>query len=322
MKKKLLICAIACVLLTGCGSKIPKLKNGEEALIEFGNGDKISATEIWNEVKTSYGLSVTLNKIDKKILEDEYKDKLEEVEEYISSYKASLVANYGSEEKVEETLTNYGYSSLDEFLENQRISYLQDLAITDYAKSLVTDKEIKAYYKDEVVGDISCVHILVKPESESDADLKTAKEKAEKIITAIKKDIKSGTKAADAFKKYEDDTTVTYEDLDYFNKGDMVTEFETAAYKLKKGAYTTSPVKTTYGYHIILKTDEKDKEDLENIKDSVKEEIANKKIDEDKNVSINALVELRKSHGVKFHDSELEDAYNKYINYQLNSSEE
>lgn len=322
MKKKLLICAIACVLLTGCGSKIPKLKNGEEALIEFGNGDKISATEIWNEVKTSYGLSVTLNKIDKKILEDEYKDKLEEVEEYISSYKASLVANYGSEEKVEETLTNYGYSSLDEFLENQRISYLQDLAITDYAKSLVTDKEIKAYYKDEVVGDISCVHILVKPESESDADLKTAKEKAEKIIAAIKKDIKSGTKAADAFKKYEADTTVTYEDLDYFNKGDMVTEFETAAYKLKKGAYTTSPVKTTYGYHIILKTDEKDKEDLENIKDSVKEEIANNKIDEDKNVSINALVELRKSHGVKFHDSELEDAYNKYINYQLNSSEE
>lgn len=322
MKKKLLICAIACVLLTGCGSKIPKLKNGEEALIEFGNGDKISATEIWNEVKTTYGLSTTLNKIDKKILEDEYKDKLKEVEEYISSYKASLVANYGSEEKVEEALTSYGYNSLAEFLENQRISYLQELAITDYAKSLVTDKEIKAYYKDEVVGDISCVHVLVKPESESDADLKAAKAKAEKIIAAIKKDIKSGTKAADAFKKYENDKTVTYEDLGFFNKGDMVKEFETAAYKLKKGAYTTSPVKTSYGYHIVLKTDEKDKEDLKNIKDDVKEQIANNKIDEDKNISVNALVELRKSHGVKFHDSELEDAYNKFINYQLNSTEE
>ena len=322
MKKKLLICAIACVLLTGCGSKIPKLKNGEEALIEFGNGDKISATEIWNEVKTSYGLSVTLDKIDKKILEDEYKDKLKEVEEYISSYKASLVANYGSEEKVEEALTNYGYNSLADFLESQRISYLQDLAINDYAKSLVTDKEIKAYYKDEVVGDISCVHVLVKPESESDADLKTAKEKAEKIVAAIKKDIKSGTKAAAAFEKYKDDKTVTYEDLGYFNKGDMVTEFETAAYKLKKGAYTSSPVKTSYGYHIILKTDEKDKEDLKDIEDTVKEQIANKKVEEDKNVSINALVELRKSHGVKFHDSELEDAYNKFINYQLNAKEE
>lgn len=322
MKKKLLICAIACVLLTGCGSKIPKLKNGEEALIEFGNGDKISATEIWNEVKTSYGLSVTLNKIDKKILEDEYKDKLKEVEEYISSYKASLVANYGSEEKVEEALTNYGYNSLADFIESQRISYLQDLAINDYAKSLVTNKEIKAYYKDEVVGDISCVHVLVKPESESDADLKTAKEKAEKIVAAIKKDIKSGTKAAAAFEKYKDDKTVTYEDLGYFNKGDMVTEFETAAYKLKKGAYTSSPVKTSYGYHIILKTDEKDKEDLKDIEDTVKEQIANKKVEEDKNVSINALVELRKSHGVKFHDSELEDAYNKFINYQLNAKEE
>ena len=102
----------------------------------------------------------------------------------------------------------------------------------------------------------------------------------------------------------------------------MVTEFETAAYKLKKGAYTTNPVKTSYGYHIVLKTDEKDKEDLKNIKDDVKEQIANNKIDEDKNISVNALVELRKSHGVKFHDSELEDAYNKFINYQLNSTEE
>ena len=321
MKKKLLICAVMCVLLTGCGSKIPKLKNGEEALIEFGNGDKISATEVWDELKTTYGLNVTLNKIDKTILEDEYKKKLKEVDEYIESYKASLIANYGSEEKVEEALTSYGYNSLAEFLENQRISYLQDLAITDYAKSLVTDKEINTYYKDEVVGDISCVHVLVKPETQSDADIKAAKAKAEKIVADIKKDIKSGTKAADAFKKYENDKTVTYEDLGFFNKGAMVTEFETAAFKLKKGAYTSSPVKTSYGYHVILKTDEKDKEDLKNIKDDVKEQIANNKIQEDKNVSINALVELRKSHGVKFHDSELEDAYNKYINYQLNAKE-
>ena len=46
MKKKLFICALACVLVTGCGSKIPTLKNGEEALIEFGNGDKISVNEV------------------------------------------------------------------------------------------------------------------------------------------------------------------------------------------------------------------------------------------------------------------------------------
>ena len=35
MKKKLIICAILCVLLTGCGNKVPKLKGGEEAILEL-----------------------------------------------------------------------------------------------------------------------------------------------------------------------------------------------------------------------------------------------------------------------------------------------
>ena len=46
-------------------------------------------------------------------------------------------------------------------------------------------------------------------------------------------------------------------DLGYFNKGDMVEEFEEAAYNLKVNEYTKEPIKTSYGYHIILKTDEK-----------------------------------------------------------------
>ena len=326
MKKKLIIMILAAGMLTGCGSKIPKLSNGEEALIEFGDGTKYSVNEIWNEVKETYALDITINKIDTKILESEYKDKKAEVDEYINNYETSLKANFVDENgkfdeaSLQSALTQSGFNTLEEYLDTQRLNYLTNLAITDYAKSKVTDKQIKNYYKNEAVGDINCVHILVKPESTSDEADTKAKEKAKSIIAAIKKDIKAGTKAIDAFKKYEKDETVTYQDLDYFNKGDMVSEFETAAFKLKKNAYTTSPVKTSYGYHIILKVDEKDKEELSVLKDEIKETLANKLLEEDAKLQVNAMIELRKKHGVEWHDSEMEDAYNKYMNYLINQS--
>ena len=111
-------------------------------------------------------------------------------------------------------------------------------------------------------------------------------------------------------------------DTGWFNTGDMLEEFEKAAYNLKKGTYTTTPVKTKYGYHIIYKTDEKKKPELKDVKTTIKETLVTKKlsaekIENDKALSINALVELRKSYGMKIEDSELKSQYEKYISNQL-----
>lgn len=326
MKKKLIIMILTVSLVTGCGKSIPKLDNGQEALIEFGDGTSYSVDEVWEEVKETYALDVVLDKIDKKILEEEYADREDEVQEYVDTYETSLRASYVDEsgnydeESLNNQLMAYGYNSIDEYLEQVRISYLQSLAATDYAKSLLTDKEIEDYYDDEVVGDIDCVHILIEPDSDSDEDDEAALKRAEEIIAAIQEDVKSGTSIADAFKKYEDDDEVTYQELGYFNKGEMESAFEEAAYDLAVDDYTLEPVKTSYGYHIIYKVDEKEKDALDDVREDIEDTLAEEKLSDDASLSVNALIELRDTYGVTWYDSELEDAYNKYMNYLINQS--
>ena len=111
-------------------------------------------------------------------------------------------------------------------------------------------------------------------------------------------------------------------DLGYFNKGDMVEEFENAAYDLKVSEYTKEPVKTTYGYHIILKTGEKEKASYKSLKNDIKEKIKDKKLEEDKTLTVTALDEIRKNYKLKIKDSKLKKLYKEYIEEQIETSKE
>lgn len=326
MKKKLIVVVMTACLLAGCG-KVPKLENGQEAIVEFSDGTKYSVDEIWDEFKDQYALQILLEKIDKKILLEEYKDKKDDAEEYVKSYEASIKANYVDEKgNFDETalnnaLTQYGYSSLDVLLEQQQNGYYRELAATDYAKTQVTDSQIKDYYNKKTIGDIKAVHILVAPKSTSTEDDKAAKTKAKSIITAIKNDVKSGTSIEDAFKKYENDSEVTYQDLGEFNRGDMVEAFENAVVDMKVKTYSSTPVKTSYGYHVIYKIEQKKKPSLDDAKDGIKDTLAQEAISKDSTMEVTAMMELRKKYGVKWDDSELEDSYNKYMNYLINKKD-
>lgn len=331
MKKKLLICLAALGLTSGCG-KVSTLPNGDDALVSFSNTNLgISAGDLYSEVKGT-ALSKLIDMIDTKILLDKYPDKSSDADKYVNEQYDLIKTNFKDdkgkfdEEALKEQIyAYYGITDIDKFKDIIRLNYYRTEAVNDYAKKSVTDKQIQKYYDENVYGDISCKHILITPavtDDMSDEDkTKADKEALQKAKDIIKK-LKNGESFDDLAKEYSDDTSNKDKggDLGYFNTGDMLEEFEKAAFALKKGKYTTTPVKTKYGYHIILKTDEKEKPSLEDKKEEIINTLASEAKSNDTALSINALVELRKEYGMNIEDDEMSKLYSTYISNSLLSA--
>lgn len=321
MKKKILggaILALGLVLLTtGCGKT--KLKNGEEVAIKV-NGENITADTLYNELREKYAKYLIINDIDKKIFDTIYKND-EEIEKQVNEqfeYYESQYSQSGS--SLEDVIKNYGYKNVKEFKDELKLNIQRSKAVDDYLKDNIKDSEIQKYYDENYAGDISAKHILIKVKA-SDSDEGLSDEEALNKANDLISKLNDGADFSELAKENSDDTGSASNggDLGYFNKGQMVQEFEDAAYSLGVNEYTKEPVKTTYGYHIILKTGEKDKKALNDAKEEIKEKIlATKK--EDATAQITALDKIRKNYGLKFKDSKLKSIYKEYIDEQLENA--
>ena len=136
----------------------------------------------------------------------------------------------------------------------KRMQYLADRELHNayfkkHVVDTVTDADVKARYDKEVAAlpkqeEVHARHILVKTEDE-----------AKDVI----KQLDAGKSFADLAKeKSTDPNKADGGDLGYFTKGRIVKEFEEAAFALDKGTYTKTPVKTDFGYHVILVEDKRD----------------------------------------------------------------
>ena len=333
MKKKIIVLALILTLISGCGSKIPKLSNGDEAVVTLKDDSKISANELYEKMKSDHALTVLINMIDKQILESKYSDQLEDANSSADSTMAQLEEAYGDElEQAIQYYTGGQYQTKEAYREYVYLNYLQTLAVKDYAKNQITDKQIKNYYKDSIVGDIKVSHILISPEVTDDMtdDEKTtaeneAKEKVEAIIAELKKTSKD--KLADRFaelaKEYskDDSTKDNGGSLGFINKDTLSSQYDElvdAAYELKDGEYSTNYITTELGYHVILRTESKDKAPLEDVKDKILDDLSATYIQDNPVSQVKALQELRKSYDLEIVDSDLQAKYATYIQNQLN----
>jgi peptidyl-prolyl cis-trans isomerase C len=186
-----------------------------------------------------------------------------------------------------------GYLKNEEYIDQMEQAQKQlliSLLVRDKIdKSItVTDEEIIAYFKNnpeqfKELEQRKAKHILVKSKAQANE---------------ISKKLKKGGNFSTLAKKYSIDeaTAKNGGDIGWFTTGRLVPEFEKVAFTLKKGQLS-GPVKTQFGYHIILLEDVNVRPNLklEEVKGQIQQIVStNKK----RNVTNDYLKQLRTKHKI------------------------
>ena len=289
--------------------RIATLKDGTQPVATI-DGMTLTADELYEDMKDIYSVSSLLDKLDTKILTDKYPD-TDEMDDEVTSQAENYYKAYEQYKKMskEDFLKQNGFNTEKKFLEYLKLNNRRTKYVKEYTENEVTDKEIDKYYEDKVYGDINTKHMLVKVDSSaSDDDKKEAENLAKEIISKLDE----GKTFDEVKEEYKD--KITYEELGYKSYNAALEEaYKNEMKNLKDGEYSKEPVKTSYGYHIVYRIDQKEKPALEDIKDQIKEEIADEKISNDKNLYYVVLDKMRENANLKFEDTVLKDKYDNYM---------
>ena len=153
-------------------------------------------------------------------------------------------------------------------LDSAKQSILARAYVEDYLKTnKVSDTDIQAEYdkmKSSGLGkQYKARHILVDKEGD-----------AKEIIAKLNKDPKAFGALAKAQSK-DTGSAANGGDLGFFDPRSLVPEFGEAVAKLEKGKFTKAPVKSQYGYHVIMLDDTRDTPGptLEQVKPQLSEQL-------------------------------------------------
>ena len=215
----------------------------------------------------------------------------EELEQNYENFKAQ----YASEEEFRAALERV--SDTEETIReklNENILLHKYLSEKFYSQTSVSDNEAEEFYRENeahfVTQDqVKASHILVKEEDKAQG---------------IKEKIDSGENFEELAREFSTcPSSSKGGDLGFFGRGQMVAEFENAAFSLKPGEIT-GPVKTQFGYHMIKLTDRKEssKQSFESVRENIKAYIGKGIADQMITEKIN---ELRESADIQIDEASL-----------------
>ena len=243
---KILSFLVALLFLTGCAQK-----HSGTVLARFG-GSKITGPEFKEKMQN-------LPKEIKNVARYHQKDFLEEMVNERYLYQEAMRRNIQNEPEVKQLLEAARRKIVIAKLIQEEI---------DKKISLGPDDATNFYesHKEEFMTPLllRAAHILVKTEAESNE---------------IKSQLDAGADFEQLARAKSLDTTgIRGGDLGFFQKGQMIPEFEEAAFKMKKGE-VSGVIKTPFGYHIIKLTDraEPAQRDFRQVKNLVEKQLLNDK---------------------------------------------
>jgi foldase protein PrsA len=209
------------------------------------NGEVITKDDLYEILVEQNGEQALEVLITEKIIELEAaKEKIEVSDEEIEDTMADIISQYGNEDGFKQALESYGYTVEDvrkDIEMNIKVEKLLEPQIE------ISEEEMKSFFEENkqmfaTEEQVKARHILVDSEEQ-------AKEIREKLL--------ANEDFTELAKEYSLDTFTKEQggDLGFFKRGQMVPEFEEAAFSLKVGEIS-EPIKSEYGYHII-KVEEK-----------------------------------------------------------------
>lgn len=166
--------------------------------------------------------------------------------------------------------------------EQRRANYLLVDRLKVRASVPVTDAEVRAEYEAKkatfaVPEQVSVSHILVASNAQASPEADAAAKAKAEALTAR---AKAGEDFAELAKQNTDDPSGKENggQLPPFGRGQMVPEFEQAAFEMKPGE-VRGPIKTNYGYHVIKLTAKTSAttRTLEEVRPSISGDIAERK---------------------------------------------
>ncbi|WP_407372470.1 peptidylprolyl isomerase [Carnobacterium sp.] len=250
MKKLLLATAtiLAGLTIAGCS----------DSTVASSTAGKITEDEFYESMKETVGTSMLQQMIIEDVLTDLYGEKV--TDEVVDKQYSTEEKNYGGAEAFENIMLQQGYTA-EKYKDTIRLNLLIEEAVKD--KTKFTEEEIQAAY-DAYVPPVTAAHILVEDE-----------ETAKDLITQIN----DGADFAELATKNSIDTATAPKGGEItFSSGEMVPEFEEAAYALEEGEMTTEPVASEYGFHIIKMLEKPEKGTLEEETDTIKDQLLTAKL--------------------------------------------